>query len=141
MKTITFLLEILKTTLTNLELLSKAIDLRVQRNEVIASNFANADTPNYKACDIDFKETLQLAVNRLQLSSTNQGHLSSNQNQSLFPEAKLRAVTQGNVDGNTVDMDTERTQFSENAMQYQILTTLIQDEFKDMKLAISSNNS
>lgn len=130
------------STNTHLAFLSQAINLRTQRHGVLASNIANADTPHYKARDFDFQSAMQNAVagreaaGGLALARTAPGHLSGDQ--AGGPAAlQYRTETQSAVDGNTVDMDVERTQIAENALQYQILTYLISDEFKGMRTALS----
>ena len=130
----------MKSYSPELELLGKAIDLRAQRQQVLASNIANADTPHYKARDFDFREAMQRAMaNQLAMNTTSAKHLEGQSGANMLTELKYRKEIQSAVDGNTVDMDTERSQMAENSIQYQILTSLISDEFKDMKLAVSSN--
>jgi len=125
---------------------SQALNLRTQRHQVLASNIANADTPHYKARDFSFEAAMQNAMGgRMQgggvaLARTAAGHI---QGGSASGPAMLqyRKETQSAVDGNTVDMDVERSQMAENAMQYQILTQLIGDKFKGIRSALASNNS
>jgi flagellar basal-body rod protein FlgB len=136
----------MKSLTDTLALYSAAADLRTQRHQLLASNVANADTPNFKARDIDFQQAMQKAMSaiptpgNLSLATTAAGHIAANAG---APVANLqyRASVQGAVDGNTVDMDVERGQLADNALQYQILTQLIGDEFKGMRTALSSNNS
>lgn len=99
---------------------SKALDLRTQKQSVIASNIANADTPGFKAQDINFKTEMAKALNGIQKPA----------------ELLYRTETQSAADGNTVDMDTERAAMAENAMQYQILTQLVTDRFKTLRMAV-----
>lgn len=123
--------------------LSRALDLRAYRQEVLASNIANADTPNYKARDFDFKSALQNAargqsLGGLTLAVTADRHASNGVGNGR-PALQYRTETQSAVDGNTVDMDTERAQIADNAMQYEILTRLISDRLQGMRAAIASN--
>ncbi len=99
---------------------SKALDLRTQKQSVIASNIANADTPGFKAQDINFKTEMAKALSGIQKPA----------------ELLYRTETQSAADGNTVDMDTERAAMAENAMQYQILTQLVTDRFKTLRMAV-----
>jgi flagellar basal-body rod protein FlgB len=98
-----------------------ALRVRGQRQELIAANIANADTPNFKARDIDFKTAMQQAMNNggtqpqaaSTLAKTAIGHLNANpiassQQSSTDGGVLFRPITQGSVDGNTVDMDVER---------------------------------
>jgi len=117
----------------------QAIALRSQRHELLASNIANADTPNFKARDIDFRSAIAAAIDQrgLKLQTSKQGHFAvplKNSN----PPLLFRHEYQSAVDGNTVEMDHERSQISDNAIQYQILTQLLNDEFQGMRQAMTS---
>jgi flagellar basal-body rod protein FlgB len=123
--------------------LSQAMDLRTQRHQTLASNIANADTPNYKARDFSFEEAMRNSMagrteaGGIALNTTSSGHL---QGSGLSGPAalKFRSETQSAVDGNTVDMDVERSHIAENALQYQIVSQLISEKFKGMRSALSS---
>lgn len=113
-----------------------ALGLRAYRQQLIASNIANADTPNYKAVDIDFQEALRIArsiagTSPLTLSTTASGHIPA---QALFAAPpyplKYHTPSQPGVDGNTVEMDVERGKFSENAMMYQFSLDRVSGHFK-----------
>lgn len=101
--------------------------LRGQRQSVLAANIANADTPNYKAQDFDFAKALQNAnqktslPNTAALQTTHGKHLGGSDGVSgnLSVRLQFRPSTQPSLDGNTVDMDTERTQFADNALRYE----------------------
>lgn len=104
----------------------KALGLRAYRQQVLASNIANADTPHYKARDIDFKASLQGALGgkggvggQLDLTRTAPRHLSAGAVAPAGAKLLYRTETQSSVDGNTVDMDVERAAFAENAIQYE----------------------
>lgn len=126
----------------NLNVLTQALNLRTQRHQILASNIANADTPGYKARDLDFSKAMQGALSgkgeTLGLARTAQAHLDGG-GSTAFASLLYRKETQSAVDGNTVDMDVERAQISENALQYQVLTRLISDRLQSMRTAISSN--
>lgn len=120
---------------------TQALRIREQRQQVLASNIANADTPNYKARDLDFKAALQGALQGSSaagttLDTTSPGHLAGNPG--LAAEAGLlyRTPAQGSVDGNTVDMDAERAAFADNAIHYEFNLTQINDEIKGLMAAI-----
>ena len=128
----------------HLAVLSQAMNMRTQRHQVLASNIANADTPNYKARDFSFESAMQNALtgrsNGVTLVRTTSGHITGGSTSG--PAAlQFRKETQSAVDGNTVDMDVERTQIAENALQFQILTQLISEKFKGMRSALSSTSS
>ena len=126
--------------------LSKALDLRTQRHQVLASNIANADTPAYKARDFDFQSAMQNAIGARSgtagagMAMTSAGHLDGN-GMAGSGVLQFRKESQSAADGNTVDMDVERSQITDNALQYQILTQLISNKFQGLRSAISSTQS
>jgi flagellar basal-body rod protein FlgB len=103
-----------------------ALSLRSQRQELIASNIANADTPNYKARDIDFASALNGVLGRAGASTAAQSGAA----------VLYRAPAQGAADGNTVDMDVERNQFADNAIRYEASITLMNAQIKHMLAAL-----
>ena len=121
---------------------TRALGLRAYRQEVLASNIANADTPNFKARDFDFTSALKEAVagrsnGALNLATTNARHLPGTAD--AAPARLLyRTTVQPSVDGNTVDMDVERGQFSENAMQYEASLTFITSQIKLLQAAVQA---
>jgi len=131
---------------SELSVFNKAIGLRTQRHQVLASNIANADTPNFKARDFDFSAAMQNAlgssggVGGVALARTSGRHLDGG-GTNATPALQYRRETQSAVDGNTVDMDVERSQITDNAMQYEILTKLITDSLQGMRTAMTSTTS
>jgi flagellar basal-body rod protein FlgB len=122
-----------------------ALSLRAQRQELLASNIANADTPNYKARDIDFNSALQGALASKgaaasPLATTAQNHigrgLPSGNTLANGTPVMYRGEVQGAVDGNTVDMDVERNQFADNALRYEAGITMINHQIKGLLAAI-----
>jgi flagellar basal-body rod protein FlgB len=120
---------------------AEALNLRAFRQELLAANIANADTPGYQARDIDFRKSLQDAMAgrepAVQLARSARGHASS----AAVPghaagPALYRAVVQPSLDGNTVDMDVERAQFAENAIRYEANLTFINGQLKTLLAAI-----
>lgn len=126
-----------------LGVVQKAMDLRAHRQQVLASNIANADTPNYKARDFDFSAAMQNAVEKqntgLAMAKTSAQHLNGTTENNGPVALAYRTETQSAVDGNTVDMDVERTAIADNAFHYQFLTQLITDRISGMRSALSSN--
>ena len=119
-----------------------ALNLRAQRQQLLASNIANADTPNYKARDIDFRSAMQNALapaasQAPSLDKTSAVHLNApgTLNSSGTP-LLYRSVQQGSVDGNTVEMDTERNQFADNGIRYEASLTMISGQIKSLLAAI-----
>lgn len=124
-----------------------ALSLRAQRQELIASNIANADTPNFKARDIDFASAMQGALAKANpaaanpLAATNKGHIQPAADGKALPDGTpvlYRGVVQGAVDGNTVDMDVERNQFADNAVRYEAGITMINHQIRSMMAAIQN---
>ena len=119
----------------------QALGFRAQRAEVLANNIANADTPNYKARDFDFSAALQEAVagrssGDLPLATTAPGHIQGAAGPSGPTRLMYRTPAQDAVDGNTVDMDLERSAFSENALQYQAGLSFITHQLKMLTAAV-----
>ncbi len=108
-----------------LGILPQSVDLRAQRMEVLSSNIANADTPGYKARDLDFRSELEAAAGggggQLALSQTRAGHQdgSGGAGGAGGAEMKYRVPSQPALDGNTVDPQMERAAFAENSVKYQ----------------------
>ncbi len=118
-----------------------ALNLRSYRQELIASNMANADTPQFKARDIDFKSALADKMagrnqGSLSLSRTSAKHLPGVDGNPHGVELKYRMEYQGAADGNTVNMDVERSAFSENAIHTEALITFVRDRFQQMNAAL-----
>jgi flagellar basal-body rod protein FlgB len=120
-----------------------ALSLRAQRQQLLASNIANADTPNYKARDVDFNSALKNALSSgtpasSGLATTAKAHIPGNTVTGNIGGAPLlyRTPAQGNVDGNTVDMDTERNQFTDNALRYEAGLTLIGAQIRNLLAAV-----
>ncbi|MGH8684976.1 MAG: flagellar basal body rod protein FlgB [Nitrosospira sp.] len=116
-----------------------AANLRAHRQQLIASNIANADTPKYKARDINFSTALQGALTGsgvVTLATSMPNHIAPPA--SATPAAPLlyRTAVQGSVDGNTVDMDVERSQFADNAIHYEANLTFISNQIRMMLAAI-----
>ncbi|MBD1378401.1 flagellar basal body rod protein FlgB [Erwinia aphidicola] len=117
----------------------EALSLLSRRQEVLASNIANADTPGYMARDIDFSQQLQnslanqsMAKSPVSLSLTSNRHIEGQGN--IFDDASLlyRIPDQPSADGNTVDMDRERISFADNSVKYQSSLTFLGADIKKM---------
>ena len=118
-----------------------ALKLREARQELLASNIANADTPNYKAKDIDFAKALQGALSgqaaKLPMTATNAAHWNGTTGESVMGSPVMyRKPLQPSADGNTVDMDVERAQFADNALRYEASLKFVSDEVKDVLAAL-----
>jgi len=129
----------------DLSVFSQALNLRSQRHQALASNIANADTPGFKARDFNFETAMQNAMagraetGGVGLARTSAGHMAGSGGGGMAL-LQFRKETQSAVDGNTVDMDVERAQIAENALQYQIVSQLISEKFKGIRSALAGNN-
>ena len=115
-----------------------ALNLKAKRAEILASNLANADTPNYKARDIDFDKALKMASSNMQsgLKRTHSGHIDSHIGTEI-PGLSYRIPLQPDTgDGNSVEAQIEQTKFAENAMQYQASLTFLNGRIKGLLSAI-----
>lgn len=114
----------------------RVLNVLMERQQVIASNIANADTPNFKARDVDLRDALQAALAapapQLKMASTTGGHLPGRTERMAQALAlKYQVPGQGAVDGNTVEMDTERAKFAENVLRLEFSLNRVQGEFQD----------
>lgn len=121
-----------------------ALALRQQRQEILASNIANADTPNYKARDMNFSAALQQAMGGTtkplpptQLALTSARHIPGTAiNPPAMSNVLYRQPLQPALDGNTVDMDVERMAFADNTLQYQASLQLLSQRIKGLLSAV-----
>ncbi len=116
---------------------AKALLLRSRRNEVLASNIANADTPGFKARDIDFRKVLSETADAARLERTHAHHLDLNSEAGIEgAELLYRVPNQPSLDGNTVDPDLEKAAFAENAVRYNASLTFLDRKFRGLMLAL-----
>ena len=114
---------------------ASALQLRSRRNEMLASNIANAATPNFKARDIDFDTELK-RINKIgNVETTNSSHFSSIQKR-IGKDSVYRLPIHPSLDGNTVEMAVEQMQFSENVMRYQTTLSFLNNKIAGLKSAI-----
>ncbi len=113
----------------------RALTLREKRSEVLASNLANADTPSYKARDLDFQAVLKKTQSASNLIKTQQGHISPN-DRLLGATMMYRNPHQASIDGNTVESHIEQAKYAENAVQYQASLNFINGRFSGLMSAI-----
>jgi len=117
----------------------QALGLWQQRSETIASNIANADTPNYKAQDVDFRSVLQKASGdstNLQLAAPTEGQIDPGSTTST-DDLKYRVPLQPSMDGNTVDSQVEQSAFASNMVHYQASLSFINSTIQTLRLAIN----
>jgi flagellar basal-body rod protein FlgB len=120
-----------------------ALDVRARRTELIANNLANADTPGYKARDIDFRQAMARAAgdkttSGVHLSTTQTGHIggAASADAASSPDLKFRTPLAPALDGNTVDTQLEQSAFAENAVRYQATLTFLNNKFRGLLTAI-----
>ena len=119
----------------------KALSFRSQRAEVLANNIANADTPNFKARDLDFASVLANQSSKsggqsFAMQRTDSKHITA---QTLAePDAALayREVFQPSIDQNTVDLQIEQASYAQNAVQFQASFTMLNSKFKGLMNAL-----
>lgn len=118
---------------------SQALEVWQRRSEVIASNIANADTPNYQARDVDFRQVLQQASGgdsqTLELSTPSPGQI--NPTTQSADTLKYRVPLQPSMDGNTVDTQVEQSAFASNMVHYQASLSFINSTIQQLRLAIN----
>lgn len=131
---------------------TEALKLRSERQRLIASNIANADTPGYVSRDFDFATALKNATGqasvgpagmsppRLGMSAANPGHMQRNgqlAGSGASAELAYAPTTQANLDNNTVDMDRERANFVDNTVRYEATLRFINSSMRTLNTAIT----
>jgi len=128
-----------------------ALRIRAHRQEILAANIANVDTPNFKARDIDFRSAMQKALeSSAEVSAKKNGAPQLNTTSPLHFKGEgiadngavdssdllYRSVVQDSADGNTVDVDVERSAFVNNSLRYEASVMMINARLKEMNLAL-----
>ncbi len=112
-----------------------ALLLFERRTQLLAENIANADTPGYKARDIDFDRVLQNTRKEdVKLKTTSKRHISL-ASQAFSADIQFREVQQSAADGNTVDLQKEKAAFAENSMRYQTTMNILSRKISGLKKA------
>ena len=120
-----------------------ALRLYGRRTAVLANNLANADTPGFKAQDLDFKSLLSAGAGAgtqgaLPLAATHAVHVSTAASLPTSSSAlKYRVPLAPSLDGNTVDPQLEQAAFADNTVRYQAALTFLSDKFKSLMTAIT----
>ncbi len=124
---------------------AKALGLREQRTELLARNLANADTPGYKARDLDFRAALASAEGTAAsgtLRATQARHFDTSGAAALEPGSteaflKYRTPLAPSLDGNTVDAQLEQAAFADNSVRYQATLQFLSSKFRSLMTAIT----
>jgi len=118
----------------------KALGFRAQRAEVLANNIANADTPNFKARDLDFASVLAEQASREQsgfaASRTSARHIAAEGLQLADASLRFRTAAHPSLDQNTVDLQVEQAGYARNAIDFQASFTLLNSKFKGLMSAL-----
>ena len=120
-----------------------ALQLRARRAEVLANNLANADTPGFKARDMDFKAELARQYSAAErhfdvaVNKTHAGHLAGGASSAGDVSLGFRVPQQSSVDGNTVEGQVEHAAFMKNALDFQASFMMLNKKFKGLSSAIS----
>ena len=127
-----------------------ALKIGGQRQQVIASNMANADTPGFRASEVHFADALARATGdtgrapasaAVTLGATRAGHIDRGASAGavVLSTADLapRTATQPSIDGNTVDLDAERAAFADNTVRYEASFSFLNHQIKTLMSAIT----
>jgi flagellar basal-body rod protein FlgB len=145
----------MRTSLDNyLGIHPQALQLEAKRNELLAANLANVDTPNYKARDIDFKTALSAASGESNAASSTLNPRTTGTSGAAAPATPAAATGAGEIDssavkyrvpmasaldGNTVDEQLEQSAFAENSVRYQASLQFINSALRDLMTAITGS--
>jgi flagellar basal-body rod protein FlgB len=125
---------------SSLDFHGQALALRSERQRLIASNIANADTPGYTARDMNFAQALREATGSLQpaaaLKASAPGHIGQGSGARGATQLLYATPSQTNLDSNTVDMDRERANFADNSVKYEATLRFINGNVRTMLDAI-----
>lgn len=117
-----------------------ALELRSRRAEILANNLANGDTPGFMARDVDFKNVLSGMMGEQTDTPALQATQPRHEQGLLSPDSisglMYRMASQPSVDGNTVDMQKERTEFVRNTQEFQAALTFLNSKLKGLTMAI-----
>lgn len=130
------------------DLMKSALDYRAARQDIIAGNIANADTPFYRPKDISFEDTLaqksaQIFADKsqtLQMAQTNGAHLGPIDSASSKPTTFFRDGHMARNDGNSVDLDVETTEMAKNSTMFNALTAALKKDSNLFKSVIDASS-
>ena len=118
-----------------------ALKFRALRNQVLSSNIANADTPNYKARDLDFGSALKSArESTVDLARTSDMHKQAWGTTTGGAKVMYRVPSQPTLDGNSVAMDVEQAAFAENALQYRASLAFLDGTIRTLRYALKGGD-
>ena len=114
---------------------ASSLQLRGKRNNILASNIANAATPNYKARDISFEDEIKKFDKNGPIKTSHENHFVQNSGKSIS-EASYREPLIASLDGNTVELAVEQMQFAENSMRYTSTVNFLNGKINKIMSAI-----
>lgn len=117
----------------------QAMRLRADRANILSSNLANVDTPNYKARDIDFQAVLKARMDGgadSRMYATHSNHIALSTPGYAGLEKKYRVPSQPSIDGNSVEEHVEHAEFMKNSLDFQVAFTLLNSSFKGLSKAL-----
>lgn len=119
---------------------ASAMTLKAQRAELLAANLVNADTPGFKARDIDFAATLRATQSRVSLNRTQPNHMGvGGRMNSALEDPLYRVPFQPSLDGNTVEAELEMARFAETSLGYQASLTFLRGRIQGLRRAIGGS--
>ncbi len=119
----------------------QALKFRALRNQVLTSNIANADTPNYKARDYDFGDVMNTVRQKsISMTETSDMHRQAWSTAKDSPPLMYRTPHQPSLDGNTVETDVEQAAFAENALQYRASLAFLDGQIRGLRFAIRGSD-
>ncbi|MFO7727206.1 MAG: flagellar basal body rod protein FlgB [Desulfonatronovibrio sp.] len=125
----------------HIQITSKVMDMRLERQNVVSSNLANINTTGYKARRVEFEEKLQAALNldgKGKMDRTNESHLPSKFTPGSFNSEFIKSIEPRVYQGeDTVDLDKEMAIMAKNTLMYNALTGIISKSFNGIKTAIT----
>ncbi len=114
-----------------------ALALRSERMGLLASNIANAATPNYKARDLDFARLIGAATGKTaSLTTTSSRHFAAAVEPGSEARLHYRAPVQPSLDGNTVELATEQLAFAETALRYRSTLSALNGRISSLTAAL-----
>ena len=115
---------------------AQSVLARSKRAEILASNIINADTPNYKAKDLDFSSILNASkntmMNPVSIRASHNNHITNGSSDSFITQTKYRIPEHASLDGNTVDSHVEKSKFAENSVRYQISLSMLNNKIQGL---------
>ncbi len=121
--------------------LETSLNYASAKNQTIANNISNVDTPNYKAKNVVFKDVLNNNIHSLEMKTSDKKHITNSKVGNRLPyELIIQKNTQYNHNGNNVDIDKEMTELANNQIYYNSLIDRINGKFSSLKTVIRGGN-